>query len=602
MGMQKLIEKLLPLEDLYATVRRFPRSTLCSVILFAFILLLNHKIIEPDKVLLLRVMVILAYGFLWFGLARLISEGMSRGRVAEAVLGYCVFAIFSGCVFFYSGFTLVWLLGLITCALLLGISIGPYIKSGDNLSLWFYNRCVWQGISISIIAGLIWGGGISAAMLSIHYLFGLYWGSAVYFDVTAFSMVVFAPIYALSWIPEKYIYTEDDCHAPPQLSFVLNWVLAPLVIIYMLILYAYFIKIALVGEIPRGHLSYMISAFGGVGVLTYLMGWPLRETGGVFLRAVYKLFFPALFIPALMQAWSIWMRIEQYGLTEQRYVLVLMTFWLIILAVAYTIRKPALKFIPGFLSLLLVIAAVGPFSAPNMSVKSQANRLENLLTHNKILVDGRIVTTQSQVSFGDRKSISSILNFLNRRDRKDVLDSWLVGADIKKDGSFPKLTMKLMGLDHMRYSQRKRNRSSENFNINSDDKKSPVNVDGFKLLTPSQYVLVRKRLRPGKTEKRQWRLKNTDETGIVAYYKNDMLSIGIDDREEVSFSVEEYALAQFKKDPSSNHRDLIMEGAQGDLRVKIIFRNLTLRREKDEDQKWGEYKLKSFRFRALIGY
>lgn len=597
-----ILKSIIPVDDLIKTVKRFPYSTVCSVILCALIILSTHGVIDVDKTFLGRFMVILVYGFLWFGLTRLIIEGMEWSMARERMLGYGGLVIFSGFVFLGSGFSLVWLLVLVIPALLLGISVGPYVKSDDNLSLWFYNRQVWQGVSISIIAGLIWGGGIAAAMASIHYLFGISFGHALYVDVMTFSMIIFAPLYALSWVPEKYSYTEGDCHAPPQLAFVLNWVLAPLVIIYMLILYAYFVKIALAWELPRGQLSYMVSAFGGIGVLTYLGGWPLRDAGGIFLRMLYKLFFPALFVPVIMQALSILMRIEQYGLTEQRYLIALITFWLAVLAVIYTIKKPPLKYISGILAVLLMLVAVGPLSAPNVALRSQMNRLERLLVQNDILINGHIVKTEKQISFEDQKSIGSILDFLKKRKNQTLIDPWLGEEKSAHYTSFSKSITKRMGFEYVNSYQRKGKKKSENFHLNSDNKKSPVNVDGFKFLIPSQRVYLNRKKRSNETEKKQWQFKNADETGVIAYYKDDKLHIGIDYREELSFSVEEYALVQFQKDPSRNHRDLIIGGVQGDLRVKIIFENLTLRREKDEEQVWGDYKLNSFRFRALIGY
>ena len=279
-----ILQKIIPVDDLKRTMKRFPYSAVCSVFLCALIVLDIHDFIETDdmKTIYGRLILLSAYGFFWFGLSHLVCEGLGWPVARERILSYSVFAILAGLVFFWSGYTLVWLLIMMIPTLLLGLSVAPYLSSNDNLSLWFYNRQVWQGAAIAVIAGLVWALGIVAAMASIRYLFDVRFDHEIYADVWVFAFFVFVPLYALSWVPEKFSYTDNDCHAPPQLAFVLNWVLAPLVFVYMLILYAYFIKIALVGELPRGQLSYMVSAFGGVGVFTYLAGWPLRDSGGPF--------------------------------------------------------------------------------------------------------------------------------------------------------------------------------------------------------------------------------------------------------------------------------------------------------------------------------
>ena len=80
----------------------------------------------------------------------------------------------------------------------------------------------------------------------------------------------------------------------------------------------------------------------------------------------------------IVQAVSIYLRVEQYGFTEQRYLIVLSTLWLGVLAVAYSVRKPPLKMISGLLAVLFLVSALGPLSAANVAERSQMKRLETL--------------------------------------------------------------------------------------------------------------------------------------------------------------------------------------------------------------------------------
>jgi len=597
-----LFKKLFPVDDLRRTVRRFPGSAVCSFTLFILVLLSIHEIIDLDENVFSRILVILVYGFFWFGLARLLVEGKSWSLNRERLLGYGGFAVLAAFVFIGSGFSLVWLLVLMIPALLLGISVGPYVESDDNLSFWFYNRQIWQGAGVAIAAGLLWGAGISAALGSIRYLFEVKIGPEIYRDIWVFAMTVFAPLYALSWVPEKYKYSEEDCHAPPQLSFMINWVFAPLVVVYMLILYAYFIKIALVGELPRGQLSYMITAFGGVGVLTYLAGWPLRETGGPLLKPIYKVFFPALFIPVGMQAISIYLRLDQYGVTEQRYLVALSTVWFALLAVGYTFKKPSLKFITGSLALMLLVAALGPLSAPNVSERSQMGRLEALLVANDILVDEKIVKTEKTISFEDRKSISSILDFLRERKKLDRLKLWLPGSPEGSFVPYPREMTKKMGFEFVGSYQRKQGRASENVRLNAPNKMKVTNVSGYKLFLNSQYVSLHWSRQDREPPTRRWALKSDDHEKVVAYYENDKLYVGLYGRDLVAFDVVRFAFEEFERDPSDVRRHMVLEKAQGDLRVRLIFNHINLRRDIVQGEEDAPYKLNDFSFKALIDY
>lgn len=596
-----LFKTLIPVDALKDTVMRFPLSAVCSVCLFVLVSLSIHDVIDikEDAELFGRLMALSCYGFFWFGLAQLISEGKEFSAKARYLFALGGFILLAALVFLSSGFALGWMLALMVPAILLGISVGPYIDRRDDLSFWFYNRQTWLGALVAVLAGVLWGAGVSAALGAVDYLFGVDVDEDVYSNLWALSLIVFAPVYALSWVPSRYEYSESDCHAPAQLAFVINWVLAPLVCVYLLILYAYFIKIAFTWELPRGQLSYLVSAFGGVGVVTYLMGWPLRESGGALLRPIYKLFFPALLIPVAMQAASIYLRIDQYGVTEDRYLIALSTLWLAGLAVAYTFKRPPLKYITGSLAILLFFSAFGPFSAPNVSERSQLSRLELLLVQNEILVNGRIVKTEKEVSFEDRQSISSIVSFLDARNREDQLKAWLELDDDQDLPSAYDLT-KEMGFAYLNRYQRPQTQTSEFVNLRGMPMVGAVDVRGYKLYLPRVWVNLMKRATP-ELNKRPWEYEDKNGHGLEAYYEDVALHIGLGGRAPVVFDVEAFALNEVKKDPSRTKRELRMRSAKGQMEVLLVFDAMNLRLTPEADGEPRTYYLHGFRFHALIG-
>ncbi len=584
-------KKLLPVDDLKKTILRFPHAAFCSLALFCVVLWLIHGDVKGlDAKVIFRFIALFSYGFFWFCLSRLVMEG-GRSILLQRAVSYGVFAALAGLIFLGSGISLVWFLGLMVPALLLGISVGPYIRSSDSLSLWFYNRQTWQGVLISIFAGMIWAAGVSAALLSIRYLFDIEIDHKIYADIWCLSMFAFAPLYALSWIPEKYSYTEEDCHAPPQLSFVLNWVLAPLIMVYMLILYAYFVKIVLIGEIPRGQLAYMIIVFGGAGVVTYLGGWPLRESGGALLRLIYKVFFPALFVPAGMLAYAAYLRIEQYGFTEQRYLLVLVALWFALLAVVYTFRKPPLKIISGSLCVLLLVAAIGPLSAPNIAAYSQVVRLKEVLLANNILVGGYITELEDTPSIEVRREISSMLRFLGKREQMDRVRPWL--KDVVKDESVPTLRAltKLMGFEFegRRYYGGKK-LAEDALYLRGVHRVEILDVSGFKYFFDGVYANLRK--------VDVWEHSWDVDPLVTAHFQEKKLVVSVEGHGEVSFDLYEYALLENEKKTEKKVRDMQLDKVSGDVHVRLIFSSINLgRKSPDED-----YQVRGFNFKTLVNY
>ncbi len=424
MGIQKLIDRLLPFDELYATVRRFPLSVLCAVSLFIISLLIVHDVIDDDEEFILRVISVLGCCYFWFGISTRIGESCVWSRGKSFALSLCGAGAITAllCTSAIWGMHLVFLIP----ALLLFLMFAPYMTRGDDLSIWFFNRCLWFGVIVSYVALFLFAGGLSVALTAIHTLFDVKIEEEVYADIWLFACLVLGPLYALSWVPKRFEFTEEDCNDPPGLKFIVNWISAPMVFVYLLILYAYFIKIVVSGDVPNGHLAYMITGFAGAGIITYLAAWPLREEGSLQLRLFYKIFFPALLIPVGFHFYAIWERVSAYGITEQRYLILLSAVWFAIITISNLFQKIPIKAIPMTLGILMVFASFGPWGGVNVSGYSQFSRLETLMARNGLLVDGEIVKADDgkAIPFEDRQSISSILDYLCQSERDAMLAPW----------------------------------------------------------------------------------------------------------------------------------------------------------------------------------
>ncbi|PCI56949.1 MAG: hypothetical protein COB36_01375 [Alphaproteobacteria bacterium] len=491
MGMQKLIEKLLPLEDLYATVRRFPLPVMCALGLFFIVILGIHDIINFKEDSIARVVASLGCCYFWFGISKLMSESQGWSAVKHYIISFIV----AGGIIALFALSSVWAIHLLFVlpALLLGLMIAPYLTSGDDISVWFFNRTMWFGVVVSYAALIMFAGGLSAALGAIQVLFDMRIKSEIYGDIWSFAALVLGPVYALSWVPKKFEFTEEDCNDPPGLKFIVNWISAPMVFVYLLILYAYFGKIIMTGEVPNGHLAWLISGFAGAGIVTYLVAWPLREEGSLQLKLFYKIFFPALLIPVGFHFYAIWERISAYGITEQRYLLMISAIWFLMISLSNSFTKIPLKAIPMMLVVLMVFASFGPWGGVSISGRSQFSRLEKLLIKHDLIVDGKVVKAKEDIPFDDRLSISSILDYLCRTERDAVLRPLFI--DTQKENlsyghhCYSGNMTKQLGFEYVnKYNLGKNN--SENFNIWVQNKKL-LKIDGYDFLLNDQSVYAR---------------------------------------------------------------------------------------------------------------
>lgn len=392
--------------DLLAAFRRFPVPILCTFALYISYLALRFE----------EAVIFVPCCFFFFGVGRLLAEVHGWKAWKEGLFGI-VGGI--GGTFLLSASAATGSPQAFILAVLLMVGVAPFIgRRSDDFSFWYYNRQLWGGTALACLAALLVIGGISAIVASVEYLFSVPMPFYSFRHVIAFGCIVYAPIAALAAVPQNFDVRQEECSSEKSILFLLNWILAPLAIVYFVILYAYGLKMLMLWEIPKGQISFMVAGFGALGIVTYLIGWPLREISKRHVAFLYKHFFTLLLPPAVLMAVAIGIRIHHYGLTEDRYLVALLAAWFLGLGALYTLRpRASLKFIMISLMVLMFGASFGPWGIVSMSQRSQVGILKDVLARNNMLDNGRAVPRTGEITVEDEKKISSIVVYLSGQER-----------------------------------------------------------------------------------------------------------------------------------------------------------------------------------------
>lgn len=313
-------------------------------------------------------------------------------------------------------------------ALLISLMFAPYLLTpSEDADCCHFNSALAFNILFAGISTLILCGGLSTIMFSIHFLFDVKIEGEVYADIWCIGAMFFGPFYALSNMPKYYNFSVQEQYTYPlAVKFIATYLLAPLLTIYTVILYAYMVKILIQWDLPKGHLAYMITGYGIVGVLTHFLAYPLRDEAKGVLKFINDYFYHALLIPIVLMAMAIWVRVDAYGITENRYAVILATIWFGGTALYMVLSQAkSLKVIPVGISILGLLACFGPWGAMSTSARSQVSRLETLLTANNILVDGKIVKKDDHmISLEDQKNVTSIVRYLAHSGKAKRIVHW----------------------------------------------------------------------------------------------------------------------------------------------------------------------------------
>jgi len=210
------------------------------------------------------------------------------------------------------------------------------------------------------------------------------------------------------------------------LKLFVQFILLPLVTLYVAILYGYLVKILIIREWPRGTIGWLVSIVSVFGMLALLLVHPLRDRPGHrWIQLYSRVFYAGLFPLIVLLLMAIWRRLSEYGLTEDRYFLLVLTLWMTGMAIYFLFgRQSSIKVIPVTLALLALVTIAGPWGPYDLSLRNQLGRLRHRLEQLNILQNGQIEKTSASLALNDRKEISSLVRYLIDMHGAASLQPW----------------------------------------------------------------------------------------------------------------------------------------------------------------------------------
>ncbi|MFR8927801.1 MAG: DUF4153 domain-containing protein [Peptoniphilus senegalensis] len=316
--------------------------------------------------------------------------------------------------------------------------------------------------------------GVSGIIFALESLFKFNFADLVYLRVAIFSFILFNVVTFFADFP-KVSDSFLDYKYPKAFKILLVYIITPIVIIYTGILLAYFIKILLLWQIPNNLIVNLVIWFASFAVI-YLFF--ISRIDSIDFINKFKIIFPFTLFPLLaMMFFAIYLRIREYGITENRYLVVAGGVWILLSLIYYIFYRDNSNItVPIFLSVIILISGIGPASATSLSVRSQNSRFEKLLKENKMLA-GEEIKPNLNIDSDAKNQIIDIVSYMVRTDRVEELSYMPKDFKLSED-SFKKLfgfSNIIEDKDYLGYSYSDNPRSENDLGFNID-------IDGYKNL------------------------------------------------------------------------------------------------------------------------
>jgi uncharacterized protein DUF4153 len=426
----------------YATLRRFP-LVLAAGAVAAFAAILTAEDAGPDA-LHDRLLAAASLGLPLFTALTLVAERKVRATVAHAALGAggivvlgFVYALWPGWseqvrFFRYAQLTLAFHLMVATLPLW-GIPLAN--------AFWQFNRALLERfVTAAVFAATLWGG-LALALAAVHTLFGVDVPPEGYFRLWALMAFIFNTWFFLGGVPAEPAALETHHDYPKVLRVFAQYTLVPLVTVYLLILTVYLGKVLITRDWPSGWIGWLVSGVATTGILTLLLVQPVAEDPAQRWVVVFARNFWLAVLPAVVMLWlAIWQRVRQYGITEPRYFLLVLSLWLAGLAVYYSItRSRQIRVIPFTLGVVALLSFAGPWGAYGVSLRSQVGRLRAVLERRGHLVGGHVVRAGAALSSEEAVQVSAVVRYLVERRGTATITPWF------RDSADARLGLSLRG-------------------------------------------------------------------------------------------------------------------------------------------------------------
>ncbi|HET9707108.1 MAG TPA: DUF4153 domain-containing protein, partial [Gemmatimonadales bacterium] len=215
-----------------------------------------------------------------------------------------------------------------------------------------------------------------------------------------------------------------------------------------------------------------------VGTLSWLLVYPLETQAEYAWVKPFTRGFYIVLLPAIVMLWlAIGKRVAQYGVTERRYFMIVLSVWWAGIAIYYTLGKSRnIKVIPATLCALGLLTFLGPWGAYRVSLASQRGRLDHLVAQYGL----RPRAAPHEVPFDDRKEVAATLRYLLERGDGKAIAARFGGSAAAKPVDVESRVRSIMASLGVAYvNQWQRSDSMETLSLSSNFDKTPIRIAGY---------------------------------------------------------------------------------------------------------------------------
>ena len=415
----KLKEKIVGvLQTFKKSIGKFPLTIISAIVLTViYTICLDNYSIETTTLTNISLFIVI------FASSTFLIETVLENKIKKKIIYYIIAAIWAT-VLTYAVNIEEGLLGMsntiflfkierfIICYLIATIVLAIYYNY-KSLNKTFEQYVTSTFVTIfktSLIYGIL---AIGIAMITAVFVYLILDGES-YILVARIEILLFGVYYIPTVL---YSFYDQEEEIGKFAKIVIKYVLGTLVIVAFAIIYMYIIKIIFLRDIPSNLIFRILSALFIIGLPVWTMILSFKENTTLD-KINRKL--PLLFIPfIILQIYSIGTRILSNGITELRYLCLMLIIFEIVYIIIYLTKKEKVSRILLVFLALTVISTIAPYI--NMFTISNLSQYNNL----------KIYKQKTEYSEEEKTKIYGAYNYLRHSsiEGKKYIENYLTKDD-----------------------------------------------------------------------------------------------------------------------------------------------------------------------------
>ena len=303
----------------------------------------------------------------------------------------------------------------------------PFEKNNQGFTYRNFTNLFHLGLATMV--WLLVFGLVAAILFTITTLFNVEFSDSFYEHIYTSLGIFTLPLFFLVFQQRQ---AKSEMTLNRIFEILVNFVLAPALMIFTVLLYAYVVQIIFEGVLPKGMLANITLPYllGGLGV------YALRSICAKARWETFFKFYPYLAIVPIVLLWlAIDRRISAYAWTEQRiYLVALATAITIAYAILIVPKARQYRLISGVV-MVAIFAMTWVVKPQEIAYQSQTERFEHLLT--KLNLSDSSGKIRDDIDFVERLENMPKSELKDWEELDNVSDYLLYRVEIKSYGEDP---------------------------------------------------------------------------------------------------------------------------------------------------------------------